>query len=115
MFTDKEQKAAGARIRKIRRDRNESQLVFAEKVNITPNFLSDIENGKKGLSCETLYNICESTNTSADHILFGNRYEENFSDIVISRSADLDIKELTLLTEYLNSLLKMKKTRISRD
>lgn len=115
MFTDKEQKAAGARIRRIRRDHDESQILFAEKVNITPNFLSEIENGKKGLSCETLYNICESTDTSADYILFGKKDEENFSDIVIRRSADMSIKELSRLTEYLNALLKMKKAKPGRD
>lgn len=112
MFTDKEQLALGMRIRGIRRESDESQLEFAERVSITPNFLSEIENGKKGLSCETLYNICESTGASADYLLFGDKEEEDFSELVVSRASGLDVKQLEVLTEYLNSLLKMKKTKL---
>ena len=112
MFTVKEQLALGTRIRGIRRENDESQLKFAERVNITPNFLSEIENGKKGLSCETLYNICENAGVSADYLLFGDRKDENFSEVVVSRAPELDIRQLEVLTEYLSSLLMMKKTKM---
>ncbi|MCR5118765.1 MAG: helix-turn-helix domain-containing protein [Lachnospiraceae bacterium] len=112
MFTNKEQQALGRRIRGIRRENDQSQLKFAEKVNITPNFLSEIENGKKGLSCETLYNICESAGVSADYLLFGEKEDEDFSEVVMSRASELDIRQLEVLTEYFNSVIKMKKMKI---
>ncbi|MCR4584180.1 MAG: helix-turn-helix domain-containing protein [Lachnospiraceae bacterium] len=112
MFTDKEQLALGKRIRKIRKESDESQLEFAEKVSISSNFLSEIENGKKGLSCENLYNICESAKISADYLLFGDKDRNDFSNTVVSVAPKLEVRELEVLTEYLNSVLKMKKTKI---
>jgi transcriptional regulator with XRE-family HTH domain len=44
---------------------------FAEKANISPQFLAEIENGKKGMSVDTLYKICKNLSMSADYILFG--------------------------------------------
>jgi len=44
---------------------------FAEKANISPQFLAEIENGKKGMSVDTLYKICKNLSISADYILFG--------------------------------------------
>lgn len=44
---------------------------FAELVGITPQFLAEVEGGKKGISADTLYSICKSTNASADYILMG--------------------------------------------
>ena len=112
MFTVKEQHEIGKRIRKLRGECGVTQDVFAEKVCITSNFLSEIENGKKGISCETLYNICERIGVSADYLLFGEKEEENLSDLVVSRAPDLELKQLEVLTDYLNSLLKMRRTRL---
>lgn len=70
MFSTKTQCEIGQRIRGVRRQNDRTQMQFSEDVYITPNFLSEIENGKKGLSCETLYNICETQKVSADYLLF---------------------------------------------
>ncbi len=109
MFTIREQSLAGTRIRKIRKDRNESQQTFAERINISTNFLSEIENGKKGISWETLYNICSTTGVSADYILFGQPSGQDFVKLVIEEAAGLDLELLSTVTDYLNSLLRMKK------
>ncbi|MCX7842663.1 MAG: helix-turn-helix domain-containing protein, partial [Clostridia bacterium] len=66
--------------KRLRRQREELGLIrenFAEKVGISPQFLAEIENGKKGMSADTLYKICESFNFSADYILFGKISAEN--------------------------------------
>ena len=75
MYSNRAQFETGRRIREIRREQEATQQQFSENIYITPNFLSEIENGKKGLSCETLYNICESQKVSADYLLFGNAKE----------------------------------------
>lgn len=61
----------GKRIVTIRESLNMSQAKFAEHVDISINFLSQIENGNKGLSAETVAKISEKTGISADYIVLG--------------------------------------------
>lgn len=109
MFTDKIQLEIGQRIRKIRLERDMTQAQFSESVYITSNFLSEIENGKKGLSCETLYNICEAQNLSSDYLLFGETKDENSPvESIMEVAPDLSLKELSVVITYLDALKKMK-------
>ena len=109
MFTSRNQAEIGKRIRALRHSLNETQQQFSEAVNITPNFLSELETAKKGLSCETLYNICENKGVSADYLLFGDKSEEAPpSETIISCAAKMDTRELRVLIGYLESLLKMR-------
>ncbi len=61
----------GKRLRRQREKMNMIREEFAEKAGISPQFLAEIENGKKGMSVDTLHKICLSFNLSADYILFG--------------------------------------------
>lgn len=61
----------GKRLRKQREKMNMIREEFAEKAEISPQFLAEIENGKKGMSVNTMYKICQSFNLSADYLLFG--------------------------------------------
>lgn len=61
----------GKRLRRHRENMNLTREEFAEKANISPQFLAEIENGKKGMSVDTLYKICKNLSISADYILFG--------------------------------------------
>lgn len=64
-------KLIGERIRRRRERMNMNQSEFAEKVDISVQFLSDIEGGKRGMSADTLYKICQGSDLSADYLLFG--------------------------------------------
>ena len=44
---------------------------FAERLDVTPKFCSDIELGLKGMSVTTLCNIADVLSLSTDYILFG--------------------------------------------
>lgn len=48
----------GQNIREIRTSLNMTQDEFSEKINITSNFLSKVENGNVGISLDTVINIC---------------------------------------------------------
>lgn len=61
----------GKRLRRQREKMNMIREEFAENAGISPQFLAEIENGKKGMSVDTLYKICNSFNLSADYLLFG--------------------------------------------
>ncbi len=70
----------GKRLRKKREKMNLIREEFAENAGISPQFLAEIENGKKGMSVSTLYKICVNFNISADYLLFGHLSSEKLSD-----------------------------------
>lgn len=99
-------KEIGKRIHQIRIQNEYTQAEFAETIDISINFLSEIENGKKGLSQETLAKICIKMNVSADYILFGKNTKQ-LSLLEIANA--LSTSEIETTIEYLKALQKMKK------
>lgn len=99
----------GQRIRQIRLLRDYTQAEFAELIDISINFLSEIENGKKGLSQDTLAKICRQFNMSADYILFG---EKQSQISLIDMANALSIDEIETTIHYLKSLIEMKKINV---
>lgn len=59
----------GQNIKKYRSYHNLSQADFAEKIDISIPFLSDVENGKKWVSPATLTKMAESLNIEAYELL----------------------------------------------
>lgn len=90
----------GERVRSYRISNSYTQADFAEKIDISINFLSEIENGKKGMSQETLYKLCEHFGLSADYILFGREAAAGAS----GPDGNLDNTELKTLTDFLVSM-----------
>lgn len=86
--------AIGERIRAIRKKRGIPQSVLAEKIEISPTFISYIEGGRKIMSLETFLMIANSLNASADELLADNL--ENTVKVSNHEFADL----LADCTEY---------------
>ena len=63
--------AIGKRIRRQREFIGYTREQFAEYLDVTPKFCSDIELGVKGMSVPTLCRIAETLKLSTDYILFG--------------------------------------------
>ena len=61
----------GRRLWDCREELKLTREVFAEKCGISPQFLAEIEHGRKGISVETLYKICTAFQLSADYLVFG--------------------------------------------
>ena len=96
----------GQRVRNIRLKANCTQNIFAEDLDISITFLSGIENGKKGISKETLAKLCTAYNVSADYILFG---KEQKKQNLIDMANSMNEKELRQTITYFQSLLEMRK------
>jgi len=100
----------GNRVHNLRTSHDLTQAQFAEIIDISVNFLSEIENGKKGMSQDTLYKLCSNFAVSADYILFGTKKDNALSpDIIIEYVNKLDSNELEILSNYLISLQKLRK------
>lgn len=74
----------GEQVKRAREKRGLTQEQFAEMIDKTPQFVSDLERGVSGISIETLKLICEKLSVSCDSILFSG-----------SKSHDRQIGELT--------------------
>lgn len=109
-------KAIGYRVHSYRLEQHYTQAELAELMDISINFLSDIENGKKGMSQETLYKLCKNCNLSADYILFGETFTGKSSNVkaLIETANHLSDDDLVLLINYLNALKGIRSIAIQR-
>lgn len=63
--------AIGGRIRAYRESLGLNREAFSEQIGLSPQFLAEAENGKKGLSAESIYKICSNSDMSADYLVLG--------------------------------------------
>ena len=94
--------AMGKRIRAIRDARKMTREVLAEKVDVSVNFISDIEYGKKCPSIRNFYLICQALDITADYILSGNFYANDFDEDAIKTCEEI----MELITGFSKKQLK---------
>ena len=68
----------GSRIRTVRESMPMTREQFAELINVSVSFLSQIERGNKLMSIEKLMEISTKTGFSTDYILFGDKAKSNY-------------------------------------
>ena len=71
----------GFRIRTKREELDLSREKLAECIDISPQFLAQIELGRRGMSMGTICKICSALSTSADYILLGREGRNEISEI----------------------------------
>lgn len=100
----------GNKIYQLRRSINMTQQELADKIGISVTFLSEIENGRKSMSVDTLVKLSKSLQVSLDTIVFGNDTENDMQKDVVSMMA-------TLPLEYNESILLIARefTRLNRN
>lgn len=98
----------GQRIRECRLKAGYTQAQFAELMDISVNFLSEIETGKKGMSQETIYKLCQKLQLSADYILFGAQTPAPLPCDLIQLVNSLSSEDLHSLIDYILALQKMR-------
>lgn len=99
----------GQRIRECRLKAGYTQAQFAELMDISINFLSEIETGKKGMSQETIYKLCQKLQLSADYILFGSRTPDPLPCDLIQLVNSLTSEDLHSLMDYILALQKVRR------
>lgn len=70
----------GGRIRAYRESLGMNRESFSEQVGLSPQFLAEAETGKKGLSAESIYKICSSSNLSPDYLILGKVKKEKLKN-----------------------------------
>lgn len=100
--------AIGKRIRQQREYMGFTREQFAERIDVTPKFCSDIETGIKGMSVPTLCRIAKTLRLSTDYILFGKTGSED-PGAVMMLLENCSARERT----YAEQLLKMFLTAVN--
>ena len=65
----------GERIKCSREDRTLTQEQLAEAIDVSPQYISDLERGVVGISIPTLKRLCTHLEVSSDRILFDRQTE----------------------------------------
>jgi transcriptional regulator with XRE-family HTH domain len=92
----------------IRKQRDYFKLTqeqLAEKADISNQFLSDIENGKKSFTILNLNKLCRALYMSADRVVFGEENQTNVQQITDVLQT-IDEKYLPLIEEHIKTFLK---------
>ena len=93
----------GQQIRSARKRRGISQMELSKQIYISPTYLSNVENGTRGLSMETFVLVANALKVSADELLFDSlentirATNHKFAAMV----ADCSEYEIRILTEIL--------------
>lgn len=98
----------GNRIRKQREYLNYTREQFAELVDISINFLRNIEIGAKGMSFPTLIKICNALHVSTDYIILG-KTEETDNSKIVDMFKYVDEKYIPYAEELLKVFIKSTK------
>ena len=92
----------GEHIRLARTQAKLTQEQFAERIDVSPQYVSDLERGVVGISIPTLKRSCIVLGATSDQILFGVRAETPRIDLE-TKCANLTDKELAFLLDIIDS------------
>ena len=94
----------GQNVKDIRKSMNLTQEEFAEKLNLNPQFISQIETGKVGISVDNVINICNTANCSSANLFRGLINSPN----VIDKYELLSERDKSVINQMITYLLNTK-------
>lgn len=94
-------KAAGERVRNLRKKKGCSRDEMASDIGISGKFLYEIEKGKKGFSSDVLLRIANYLETGCDYIMTGRLINSECSTEILNEMPDLDAKQKNQLTKLI--------------
>lgn len=108
METTQNRYEIGQRIRNFRISKQLTQSQFAESLDVSTNYISEIENGKKRMSQDILCKLCLLYQLSADYILFGKNRTDLSDYSLYELVSSIPTDMIPTVIEYLESSLKLK-------
>lgn len=94
----------GNRLRIARETAGFTQEYLAELVDVSVQYMSDLERGKVGTSLPTFRKLCNSLNVSSDYLLLGIEEKNDLSDVV-ERLRYLTPRQLQIVENLINVVL----------
>ena len=95
----------GEQVRLAREQAKLTQETLAEKIEVSPQYISDLERGVVGIALPTLKRLCISLGVSSDQILFGTKSQDR--GIILSNVCNtLSEEQFALMLEIINCFIK---------
>ena len=95
----------GSNISYLRKQKKLTQEQFAERIDVSPQYVSDLERGVVGASIATLKSICTVLGVSSDQILFGSE-TENRAAAIAEKCKSLSEKQYMILSEIISKYVE---------
>lgn len=95
----------GERIRIARDASGLTQEQFAERIEVSPQYVSDLERGVVGISLPTLRRACVALGVTSDQILFGQRAGDRGA-ILGEKCAALEEEQFWQLTDIVSKIVE---------
>lgn len=106
----------GEQIRQVREESGLTQEAFAELIDRTPQFISDLERGVSGISIETLKIICEKLSVSSDRILFSScEPPANRVERLASKFQNMTAEQFHIMEAIINAFLSASNAEMVRN
>lgn len=83
-----------------------TQEQVAELADVSPQLISNAENGERAISCDKLYRISKALNVSADYLLSGEINEKDCS-FLSEKLANATPEQLQAIDEISDIILKL--------
>ena len=96
----------GKRLRLHREKLGLSREQFAEKISISPQFLAEIENGKKGMSAETLCKICENHEGIVEYLLLGRQSIGENPTPAVQMLSEIPLQYSEIIEDIIRAFIK---------
>lgn len=91
----------GYNLKRIRKERNVSQMQLAESVNMVFTFISDIENGKKWISAETISKLSVALDVEPYQFFLPKDFEFKQNSSIASFANDLSDAFKKIRSQYI--------------
>ena len=98
----------GRRIRMIRIEAGLSQALLAEFVDVSPQYISHIETGRKKASLEIIVRIAGVLNVSLDQLIIENTYNSRqaYYDLLYNLLSECPSQDRKVILDVINALQK---------
>lgn len=95
----------GEQVRIAREQARLTQEGLAEKIEVSPQYISDLERGVVGIALPTLKKLCRSLGVASDQILFGKQSNDR-GQILSNVCNVLSDEQFSLLMEMVSCYVK---------
>lgn len=95
----------GEQIKKAREGAKITQEQFAEVIDVSPQYISDLERGVVGASLATIKRICTTLHISSDQLLFGTLPAER-AVVISEKCMSLSDGQFRILLEIVDKYIE---------
>ena len=96
----------GEQVRTAREQAKLTQEALAEQIDVSPQFVSDLERGVVGISLSTLKRLCSVLDVASDQILFGTEIQDR--SLLLAKSCEtLTDAQFAALMEMVTCFVKI--------